>query len=49
VEHGVVVVTSLVGAVIHGLGALEDPDAADLSLTHLGKAVPLCLTRSAGA
>jgi hypothetical protein len=47
VEHGVVV-TSLVGAVVYGLGALEDPDAAALSLTHLGKAVPLCPIRSAG-
>ena len=41
VARGVVVVTSLAGAVVYSLGALQSTDAALLSMAFLGQALPL--------
>jgi 4-hydroxybenzoate polyprenyltransferase len=42
--RGIVVVTSLVGAVIYGLSAVGDAHAAVLAVAYLGQAVPLLLS-----
>lgn len=41
--RGLVIVTSLAGAVIYGLGALIDGRSAFLALAYLGQAAPLML------
>jgi hypothetical protein len=41
VARGVIIVTSLAGAVVYGLATLENPHAVVLALTWLGQSVPL--------
>jgi hypothetical protein len=43
VARGVIVVTSLAGAIIYGLATLENPHAAVLALAYLGQSVPLLM------
>lgn len=43
VARGFIVVTSMVGAAIYGLGAFSDVTAAALVLAHVGQAAPLLL------
>ena len=41
VARGIIVVTALVGAVLHGLAMLDGLDAAPVALAFLGQALPL--------